>query len=611
MKSFIVLVIALLVVNSDKSRSEQVSTNELSGNWDFYWKELIIDPDEAANTPIQVVVPADWQSYDIEGISQFGYATYIKNIHIVNDGKVGIKIDHVFSAYELFVNGRQLYASGKVGVSKEDYEPYREPRIINIPMDLGDDLTIVLQAANYDHLNSGFYYEPSIGDYETLSRDLKARQGVSLFLAGGFFITGFILFGFSLASRQLELQVFFYSLFSLSLVYRMIGSSPYPLHALFSSYDFYVATRFEYLAIHTAALFGGLFIFQTFRRQAIGLLTRLFYIGCGISATVVLFAGPAVYTATLKYFLFFILFYVLVFVYTIVKAKIQKEPSSNYLVFALIIVFVWTLFQVITFMGIGTIPFWINVVLVSAMIVLCNVALFETFIKRIAWFKEQEGQLELANGKNIMMSLISHEIKVPVASLQMNLAMLKESSTNQALFDKIKAKTLNGATQSVESIKSMLNDFLFFMSQEGERAIEAMSIRAVVNLLKNEFDGEIEVHGEEGFQFSSHLVTLSYVVRTLVNNAYKHTNDEARPPEIHINTKGKYGTIEVRDFGDGISQEALEKLGKVNKGVSDSLEVEGMGFYLANELANKLGHSLKIEQNEFGGTSAFVILSNG
>ena len=262
LSALFLLVICFL--SSSFSTLGQETQYTLAGEWDFYWKELIVHPNEASNSPNKIEAPGDWYvDSPIPGIERHGYATYFRTINIDNDGSLGLKIDHAFSSYHLFINGVSIYQSGKVATTREDYVPYREPKVLAIPEAFGDSLAITIQVANFDHLNSGIYYEILIADYSNLLIDLQRRQGVSLFLAGGLFLTGFILFGFSLASRQLELQVLFFALFALSLMYRMMGSSPYPLHSLVPDFNFYIAIRAEYLSIHTAALFGGLFIFQT------------------------------------------------------------------------------------------------------------------------------------------------------------------------------------------------------------------------------------------------------------------------------------------------------------------------------------------------------------
>lgn len=601
------LLLIHLILTSSFSLFSQERQYTLAGEWDFYWNELIVNPKEAVYPPNKVKTPGDWYiDSSIPDIERHGYATYFRRVTIENDGTLGLKISHAFSSYHLFINDISIYESGKVAKSRSAYRPYREPKVIAIPKSLGDSLAITIQVANYDHSNSGIYYEISIADYNSLNIDLQRRQAVSLFLAGGLFLTGFILLGFSLASHQLELQVLFFALFALSLVYRMLGATPYPLHTLEPGLNFYLAIRMEYLSVHTAALFGGLFIFQTFKNQTPHLLAKIFYCGTAISTFIVIFLKPVIFTSTLQYYLFFIIFYVGVFIYIVVQARIKKEPNSDYLLGAIGAIFIWTLFQIITFLNIGKIPFVLNVLMVSIIVVLCNVALFQTFLKRVYRANKQQSAFDLAQSKNSLLSLISHEIKMPVASLQMNLMMLKEVKEDDALLLKIKDKTIDKATSAIDSIKSMLNDFLFFMSFESKIEKEWISAGILKNLIEDRFDVAFINKENIEISFRSHKVTLSYILKTLIGNAFKHTKNSLKAPEIYFSHFSHFVVIEVRDYGGGISEEALSSIGRTRRRVTELQEVEGMGFYLAKDLSKRLDHKLSIEKNNFGGTSVYI-----
>ena len=103
---------------------------------------------------------------------------------------------------------------------------------------------------------------------------------------------------------------------------------------------------------------------------------------------------------------------------------------SQILITDFAIVFIWTVFQVTTFLNLGRLPYVFNVVLVSAIIIICNLALFKTFMMRINRVKVSEAEIDFEKRKNTMLSLISHEIKMPVSTLQMNMEMMKASKDN-------------------------------------------------------------------------------------------------------------------------------------------------------------------------------------
>uniref|UniRef100_UPI004048A3CA sensor histidine kinase n=1 Tax=Roseivirga sp. TaxID=1964215 RepID=UPI004048A3CA len=597
----------------DLTQATFESAVKLDGTWHFYWQELILSESEAVSRPTLVSVPHDW--YDEKPADsaayfpEHGFATYALNIILPkNRPDLGLEISQIFSAYHLIVNEKLIYQSGKVARSRREYTPYREPKVHRIDAMASDTLRILIQAANYDHLNSGMHYSLQLGNYEQQQKGLTSKQSTNMFLAGGLFITGFILLSFSLAFRQLALQVPFYALFSLSLMYRMVGSEPYALHTLLNHFNFYLAIKLEYGTIHTAALFGGLFIFYLYPKQS-GIWVRvIFYTITSLSLLIVLLFPPVVFTATLKYFLFFIITYVGVFIYILIKAKMAQEYTSSYLIAALAIVLIWTVFQATTFLDYGSVPHAFNVVLVTSIIIACNLALFRTLLLKVNQTKMAEAEMDFQRSRQTMLSLISHEIKMPVATLQMNMEIMKASINNTEKFDEIKEKLIRISAESVDSIKRMLNDFLYFMSTKKE-INDSITMADMKTFLAENWSLNLvlkeSAQGKDNLYLTEKLA-LKYIINTLVINAQKYSNEQDERPEFILSQVNDDLLLEIRDYGIGISADQLSNLGKPQAKISQDQEVSGMGYYLANELAKRLGHHIWVISRGKEGTSVFI-----
>jgi signal transduction histidine kinase len=586
---------------------------KLDGTWNFYWHELIQSEGEAKSKPTLVTVPHDWynEKSAINGLNfdKQGYATYSLNIILPKRHSIlGLEISQIFSSYNLIVNNKLIYESGVVAKSKAEYLPYREPMVHVLDTEDSDTLSIVIQAANYDHLNSGIHYSLHLGNYNRLQKQLISKQSTNMFLAGGLFITGFILLSFSVAFRQLELQVPFYALFSLSLMYRMVGAEPYPLHSLLDHYNFYLAIKLEYGTIHTAALFGGLFVFYLYPKQSSKWVRWVFYIVTSASLLIVLLFPPFIFTATLKYYLFFIIAYVGVFIYILIKAKMDKEYTSNYLIAALTVVLIWTVFQATTFLDIGSVPHALNVVLVTTIIIACNLALFRTLLLKVNQAKMAEVEIDFQRSRRTMLSLISHEIKMPVATLQMNMEIMKASVNNTEKFDQIKDKLIRLSSEAVDSIKRMLNDFIYFMSANRELN-DCMNMTELATFLSENWSLAIEVQSEEQgkeYLYLTEKLSLKYIINTLISNAEKYSEKRERRPKLILSQSNEDLLIEIRDYGVGISADQLSNLGKPQAKVNQNQEISGMGYYLASDLAKRLGHDIWVISRGEEGTSVFI-----
>ncbi|PIQ49995.1 MAG: hypothetical protein COW03_02235 [Cytophagales bacterium CG12_big_fil_rev_8_21_14_0_65_40_12] len=597
----------------DLTQATFESAVRLDGTWHFYWQELIKSEAEALSKPTLVNVPHDWYDEKPADTAAYfpkhGFATYALNIILPkNRPDLGLEISQIFSAYHLIVNGKLTYQSGQVAQSRHEYTPYREPKVHRIDASASDTLRILIQAANYDHFNSGIHYSLKLGNYEQQQKGLTSKQSTNMFLAGGLFITGFILLSFSLAFRQLALQVPFYALFSLSLMYRMVGSEPYALHTLLNHFNYYLAIKLEYGTIHTAALFGGLFIFFLYPKQSAKWVRVVFYSITALSLLIVLLFPPVVFTATLKYYLFFIITYVGVFIYILFKAKMAQEYTSGYLIAALAIVLIWTVFQATTFLDYGSVPHAFNVVLVTGIIIACNLALFRTLLLKVNQTKMAEAEMDFQRSRQTMLSLISHEIKMPVATLQMNMEIMKASINNTEKFDEIKEKLIRISAESVESIKRMLNDFLYFMSTKKE-INDSIAMAEMGTFLAENWSLKLvlkeSAQGKDNLYLTEKLA-LKYIINTLIINAQKYSDEQDERPELILSQVNEDMLLEIRDYGIGISADQLSNLGKPQAKINQDQEVSGMGYYLANELAKRLGHHIWVISRGKEGTSVFI-----
>lgn len=582
---------------------------ELNGEWDFFWNQFIEAGDSTSNF-VSMTVPSDW--YDDESsYSRMGFATYRTTIWLDEGMEPGLNIPHVFSAYKLIINGTVAYESGKVGKTEETYVPYREPKVIPLQSYGTNKFEIIIQAANFNHLNAGMHYSLRVGKLAELQHELNLKTDINLFLAGGLFITGFVLLAFAFTYKQLELQIPFYALFSISLMYRMLGSDPYPIHSLFPGITYTLSIHLEYLSIHTTTIFGGLFIFYLFPKQTNRYLKYIYLIGTLISMGCVFLLKPIVFTGLLKYYLFFVLIYVLVFIYIIARARIEKEATSGFLLWALVIVAFWTLFQIINFLSIGQIPYYLNVLLVSMIIVFCNLALFRTFMLKIQSAEKTQAQLNMNMTKQTMLSLISHEIKTPVSTLQMNLEMLKSAAQmGKNIAPATLDKMVKACSQDVDAIKQMVNDFVYFMSR-ADTGVCPCSRNAIVERVKERFSqSEIRIHlsDDAAKTYETDLLTLEYIISTLLSNAERYSSPQDRKPELIIKEENDTLTIEVKDYGIGMDEEQIKILGKSKLSLNEKSEISGVGFYLAKELSNQLDHQLVIKSKPGLGTSVRIEL---
>lgn len=614
--SVLILFVVLTTYGQDRSTFDLrtfdfFESTFLDGEWDFYWQELIGESSDLENPKNKVTIPHDWAQEEIDGerLSPSGYATYAVRLLLpLERPPLGMFIPHAFSSYKVLINDSLVWESGVVADTESEYRAFRDPKVISLKEFKTQTLDIIIQVANFDHHNGGLYFPLEIDLHENLIRTLRTNQGISLFLAGGFFITGIVLLAFSSVYKHLSLPIPFYAFFSLSMMYRLIGADYYPLHAMFTGFDFNLAICLEYMSAYSAALFGGLFVFYMYPKQT-PTWTKWSYLGVsGVFMLITLLTNSLFFTSILRFYLVFVLVYQVFFISIILKAKKESEPTSGYLIGTVVVIFIWTIFQTLSFMSITGELYELRVILISSVIILCNLALFRTFVMRINLVKQAESDLEYQVSRQTMLSLISHEIKMPIASLQMNMEMLKMSSERPEKFEKVKDKIVGLSLNAVETIKRMLNDFIYFMSLD-QTSSDVLSFDEIKCFISDNWSIKLVANTSsdvEKKEYSTDKLTLKYILNTVVGNAEKYTKSPDEPVEIHLNTNSSAIVIEVRDFGIGMSKEQLTKMGSPQPKIDENQEITGMGFYLAKDLAGRLGHDLSITSRGNEGTSVFV-----
>ncbi len=209
-------------------------------------------------------------------------------------------------------------------------------------------------------------------------------------------------------------------------------------------------------------------------------------------------------------------------------------------------------------------------------------------------------------------SVISHDFRGPILSLNLVLNKFKDSSTNEKLNSYLK-----DIGTSVHNANTVLNNLLNWAKTEiavGSFDKADCIIEDVVTKTEKEFAEKL---GEKNLEIVRHIPPgavigmphdiLQIAVRNLVSNAIKFSNSDSK---IEIVFDADKGSLSVKDFGVGISPEkqALLFTGQVNAGIGTNKEEGfGIGLYIVSELVYKYGFEIKVESKPNEGTSFKII----
>ncbi|MFC4597439.1 ATP-binding protein [Cohnella hongkongensis] len=174
---------------------EQNPAVKLYGEWEFYWNQLLSPEDfrkqgaALTGSADYIAVPSAWNGQVVNGVKLpiYGEATYRMVLtDIPAPGIYALKKSNIRFSSRIYVNGEELLADGWPDGGDSAYEPGNRPTLNSFYND-GGDIEIVVQAANYDYVNSGFVVPLLFGKDEALNaqqRKIIVQEFVILAILG-------------------------------------------------------------------------------------------------------------------------------------------------------------------------------------------------------------------------------------------------------------------------------------------------------------------------------------------------------------------------------------------------------------------------------------------
>ena len=228
----------------------------------------------------------------------------------------------------------------------------------------------------------------------------------------------------------------------------------------------------------------------------------------------------------------------------------------------------------------------------------------------------------LEEERDEFISVVSHELRTPITVAEgtisnVQLMMQREETSKQTL-----TKAVDLAHDQVVFLAKMVND-LSTLSR-AERGVadapESINLEEMIRDLYNEYQPQARDKGLEfnlhvparpGSVMASHLY-LKELLQNFVTNAIKYTKEGAVTIETHRNKTSNEVTISVRDSGIGISKADLKRIFEKFYRSEDYRTREtggtGLGLYVAEKLAKKIGTTIDIKSRLNYGTTFSITL---
>ena len=213
---------------------------------------------------------------------------------------------------------------------------------------------------------------------------------------------------------------------------------------------------------------------------------------------------------------------------------------------------------------------------------------------------------ELLANRTTLLSGISHDLRTPLARMQLALEMLPRA---------VDTKLVDGLRRDVEEIDRLIGQFLEL--GRGLEAGQRMStdLRALLeDIVADARRGGAEIHLNAtagGIIMTLNTMALRRILANLVANAMRYGG--GKPVDIELERSGDDSVIRVLDRGPGIPESEREAVfrpfHRLEPSRSAATGGSGLGLAVARQLAQANGWNIELLARAGGGTEARLTLA--
>jgi signal transduction histidine kinase len=219
-------------------------------------------------------------------------------------------------------------------------------------------------------------------------------------------------------------------------------------------------------------------------------------------------------------------------------------------------------------------------------------------------FKINQKQMALANQQQNFLLSITHELKSPIASVQLVLETIQKRELTNAQLNKLSSNAL----VENQRLHKLVQDLLLAARVEGgyEYSFEPIEMQALVeeciSWVGNRFEGEINFDHEdkEIILQKADYSTLSSAIFNLLDNAVKYA---ASSPSIEVKLYQKQNqcVLEIKDQGKGIPkadrQKIFNKFYRLGQENTRKTKGTGLGLYIVKKVVEAHHGQIQIKDN--------------
>lgn len=224
---------------------------------------------------------------------------------------------------------------------------------------------------------------------------------------------------------------------------------------------------------------------------------------------------------------------------------------------------------------------------------------------------------EAIEAKSQFMSMVSHELRVPLASIKESISIILDGATGR--IKKIQRNYLDIAKRNIDRLNRLISELLDFQKLEAGKMKFVMQNNNANEIAKEVYDTMLSSAKEKGIDLVLELDNslpranfdkdrIIQVLSNLVNNAIKFT--ERGSVVIATRCYEDLIQVSVRDTGAGIQKEDIPRLfHKFEQIVTERRKAgTGLGLSISKEIIEKHNGKIWVESQPDQGSTFFFTL---
>lgn len=228
---------------------------------------------------------------------------------------------------------------------------------------------------------------------------------------------------------------------------------------------------------------------------------------------------------------------------------------------------------------------------------------------------------ELNQLKSRFVSIVSHEFRTPLATIQSSTDLINAYlTTSQEVAKLAIQKHLGVIGKQIKQMNELMTDLLTMGTIEAGKValqpswadVRALCQQVIDKHFSNQPDGRNVNFSWEGVPYNAFLdeKLMSHVLANLLTNAFKYAQTN---PRLLLHFNAETITVQVIDTGIGIPAKDLSSLFQPFFRASNAKSIQGtgLGLVIARQFIELQGGTLTVDSKEGLGSTFTIVLLNG